>query len=325
MRARNLVPGLAASALAVVVSMLVNAAVPVLSALLVAILLGILAANLLRLPASLAPGLQFASKRLLRIGIVLLGLQLAVGDIVALGLGTIVVVVAVVTIGMFATCAMGRRMGMTAMQSLLMASGFSICGAAAVAAAGSVVDAEEEDVATALAMVVLFGTVVIPLVPLFGRLFGLDDLTTGLWAGASVHEVAQVVAIGGSISAAALSAAVVVKLARVLMLAPVMAVLSWRRRRTMAGLQTKLPPIVPLFVAGFIAMVALRSVDIVPGPVLDVVKWIQTALLAAAMFALGTGIKASIFKRVGSKPLVLGAASTTVVGAIGLGGVLLLA
>lgn len=324
MRARELLPGLGASAVAVAVSLLVNAVVPVLSALLVAILLGILTANVLRMPASWAPGLAFASKRLLRVGIVLLGLQLAVGDIVALGLGTIVVVVAVVAVGMFATFSMGRRMGMTAMQSLLMASGFSICGAAAVAAAGSVVDAEEEDVATALAMVVLFGTVMIPLVPLLGRLFGLDDLTTGLWAGASVHEVAQVVAIGGSISAAALSAAVVVKLARVLMLAPVMAVLSWRRR-AMAGLQTKLPPIVPLFIAGFIAMVALRSVDVLPTPVLDVMKWIQTALLAAAMFALGTGVKASIFRRVGSKPLLLGAASTTVVAAVGLGGILALA
>lgn len=317
-------PGLAIAAIAVVASLVINSMVPVLSALLVAILLGVVAGNV-GLPESTTPGLKFAAKPLLRTGIVLLGLQLAVGEILALGPGMIAVVLAVVAIGIVTTYWIGRKLGMAEDLSILMASGFSICGAAAVAAAGSAQDADEDDVATALAMVVLFGTIMIPVLPLLGTLAGLPDFTTGLWAGSAVHEVAQVVAIGGSLGAVALNAAVVVKLARVLMLAPVMAVLSWRRRRRVTNATSELPPIVPLWVGLFIVMVAVRSVGIVPEPVLAVVKIIQTALLAAAMFALGTGVKLSIFKQVGGTPLVLGTISTAIVTVVGLGGVLLAA
>lgn len=319
-----LIPGLLWCVVAVAISLFVNSRVPLLSALLVAILLGVVAGNV-GLPESTDPGLKFAAKPLLRTGIVLLGLQLALGDILALGAGMIAVVIMVVVLGMFSTYWVARRMGMSENQSILMGAGVSICGAAAVAAAGDAQDADEDDVATALAMVVLYGTIMIPLLPLLAQLFGLSTQTTGLWAGASVHEVAQVVAIGGSLGPAALSAAVVVKLARVMMLAPVMAVLAWRRRRLAANAHTKLPPIIPLWVALFIAMVAVRALGIIPDGVLAATKMVQTALLAAAMFALGTGVKVSIVKKVGGTPLVIGAISTAIVGAVGLVGVLVAA
>lgn len=318
----KLLPGLAVAFVAVAIALVINSFVPILSALLVAILLGVVAGNV-GLPDATTPGLQFAAKPLLRAGIILLGLQLAVGEILGLGVGMIAVVIAVVAIGMVATYWIGLRLGMTEDQSILMASGFSICGAAAVAAAGSAQNADDEDVATALAMVVLYGTLMIPILPLVAGLIGLDPFQTGLWAGASVHEVAQVVAIGGTLSAAALHAAVIVKLARVLMLAPVMAVLSWRSRKKQIGGDAKLPPIVPLWVALFLVAVGIRSINVVPEGVLDVIKIIQTALLAAAMFALGTGVKVSIFKKVGGTPLVLGAISTVIVAAVGFASVLL--
>lgn len=318
-----LLPGLGLAAVAVAISMAVSMAVPILSALLVAILLGVLVRNLVKLPAGVEPGLAFSAKRLLRAGIVLLGLQLAVGDILGLGAGMIAVVVAVVTIGLLGTTLIGRLLGISRSQTLLVACGFSICGAAAVAAAESVVDTEDdEEVVTAIALVVLFGTLMIPLLPLAAALLGLAPDVTGLWAGASIHEVAQVVAVGGSISAGALAAAVIVKLARVLLLAPVMTVISFqeRRRAESSGTGGKLPPIVPLFVAGFIGMVALRSFGIVPEVVLDIAKPIQTALLAAAMFALGTGVKFSMFRRVGLQPFLLATLSTLLIATVGLVG-----
>lgn len=318
-------PGLGLCALAVLVALGVNARFPALSAMLVAIVLGIVVRNVVHLPARVEPGLAFAAKRLLRIGVVLLGLQLVVGDILALGTGMVLVVVCVVSGGICSTLLIGRWMGISSTQRLLIAGGFSICGAAAVAAVDGVIETEdEEEVVTAVALVVLFGTLAIPLLPLAAGSLGMDPVRTGLWAGASVHEVAQVVAIGAGIGPAALKAAVIVKLARVLLLAPVMAVISVVRRRT-APLSARghRPPVVPLFVAGFVAMVALRSLGIVPGGVLSAAKVVQTGALSAAMFALGCGVRLSMFRHVGPRPLVLATASTAVVGTIGLVGVTL--
>src|SRR5690606_37790640 len=128
-------------------------------------------------------------------------------------------------------------------------------------------------------------------------------------------------AIGGG---AALTVAVIVKLARVLMLAPVMAVLSMQQRRR-GGSDGKRPPLVPQFVLGFLAMVLVRSFVPIPEQVREVGSLLQTLLLAAAMFALGTGVRIALLKQVGLRPFVLAALSTLLVAALALGGVLLVA
>lgn len=221
----------------------------------------------------------------------------------------------------------------------------SICGAAAVAAVEPVAreqaavgsarqgaqDPQEVDaqVVTAVALVVALGTLMIGLVPAVSSLLGLGERTAGLWAGASIHEVAQVVATGGILGGVALQAAVVVKLTRVLLLAPVVALLGLRARRAarahgggMPGVRR--PPLVPLFVVGFLAAVALRGVGIVPEGALEVLATAQTLLFAAAMFALGCGVRLATMRAVGGRPVALAALTTTVVACIGLGGVLLL-
>lgn len=335
-----LAPGLALAAAAAGLALAATLVVPTLSALLTAIVLGVLVRNLAPLSPRLEPGLAFAAKPLLRLGIVLLGLQLVLGDILALGPGMIAVVIAIVVGGIGATLLIGRWLGIGATQRLLIACGFSICGAAAVAAVDGVVDAEEEEVVTAVALVVIFGTLMIPLVPFVSGLIGLDERQAGMWAGGSIHEVAQVVAVGGALGGTALGVAVVVKLARVLMLAPVMAVIGLQQRRALARAAasgsgepdatgarrvSKQPPLVPLFVLGFIAMVAIRSLGLVPPAVVAGAGVAQTVLLAAAMFALGTGVRFSMFRRAGARPFVLAGASTVVVGGIALAGVALVA
>jgi uncharacterized integral membrane protein (TIGR00698 family) len=327
-RAVALLPGLVLAAIAVVASLAIGQFLPMVSPLLIAIVLGVILRNTVQLPGFVEPGLTFSAKKLLRLGIILLGLELVLGDILGLGGGMILVVVAIVSMGMISTLVVGKWMGISLTQRLLIACGFSICGAAAVAAADGVIETkDEEEVVTAIALVVLFGTLMIPLIPISSGLLGLTAEQSGLWAGSSIHEVAQVVAAGGTIGGAALGLAVIVKLARVLMLAPVMMVLSYFRRRSLRGASAdiKRPPIMPLFVAGFIVMVLLRSSGILPTPVLDVTKLFQTIFLAAAMFALGTGVRVKSLIKVGPKPFLLATITTIVVAAVALAGVLLVA
>lgn len=321
----RLAPGLLASALAALVAVAVNQWLPVVSALLVAIVLGMIVGNLAPLPPSTEPGIKYASKRLLRIGVVLLGLQVSLADIASLGWGMVVVVVGVVTLTFALTLAIGRLLRVSLPATLLVASGFSICGAAAVAACDGVIDAKDEEVASALAQVVLFGTAMIAVIPLLSGALGLSEHQAGLWAGASTHEVAQVVAAAGIIGPGALAVAVIVKLARVVLLAPVMAILAtWQRRRQAeSGPGGAKPPLVPLFVVGFLVAVVIASLGVVPAPVLAVVKVIQTFLLSAAMFALGTGVNVRKLLGMGARPIALGASATAIVTLLGLGGVLL--
>ncbi|WGT48209.1 YeiH family protein [Tessaracoccus lacteus] len=318
----NTWPGLALCGCGTVAALSLGRLLPGLSPLLVAMVLGIAVGNTVRLPASCAPGIAFSSRRLLRLGVVLLGLRLTLSDVTSLGSGMLLTVAAVVAVGVATTTWLGLRLGLGRSQSLLIACGFSICGAAAIGALDGVVDADEEEVVTAVGLVVAFGTVMIPVLPLLGARLGLAPESTAMWAGASVHEVAQVVAIGASLGGPALAVAVVVKLARVVLLAPALAVISLLQRR--AGASTGAhPPVVPLFVIGFLAAAALRSAGLVPAAVVPVAAEAQDVLLCAAMFALGTGARARILARIGPGPIVLATLATVLVSGIGLAGVLL--
>lgn len=343
-RTRIIAPGLALALLVGIGALLLSRAVPALSPALVAIALGAVAVNVGVLPPSLAPGLDVAARPVLRVGIVLLGLQLALGDVIALGPGVIALIVAVVAGGLGAGILIGRVLRLPAAQTLLVACGFSICGAAAVAAvAGSLrtppgtgepgdaqndaADRIETQTATAVALVVVCGTLMIPLLPLGASLLGLDEHAAGIWAGASVHEVAQVVAAGDILGPEALRIAVLVKLGRVLLLAPVIAVIAALARRGdgAARAGASRPPLVPWFVVAFLVAVLVRSLGVLPVPVLQAARPVQVVCLTAAMFALGTGVRGRLLARMGARTAVLAVAVTLVVAGLGLAGAVLIA
>lgn len=300
--------------------------VPTVSPMLIAIALGAVIANLVRIPEWFGPGVDVSAKRLLRIGVALLGLQLMSSDVLGLGWGVIAAVVGIVALGITGTMWMGRLLGLSWRQRMLIACGFSICGAAAAAATDGVLDGRdrtEEELLTTVALVVVFGTVMIPTVVMLAPALGLSDRQAGMWAGGSIHEVAQVVATGGALGGGALAVATLVKLARVAMLAPVMACLAVRQRRTArAGAESRRPPLVPLFVVGFLACVAARSSGLLPGAVLEQARVVQTALLTTAMFALGLGTRLVLLRAVGPRPVVLAALSTGWVATVALVGAL---
>ena len=361
--------------------------VPTLSPLLIAIILGATIANLWRIPGPTQHIIDVVGKNTLRAGIVLLGLQLHLADLVAAGPRVITTAVLVVTTGILSTLAIGRLLGIHRDLTLLIACGFSICGAAAVAATtatltsqqgGDTGDSLPQHSALAIALVVLFGTLMIPLIPLLGHALGLTATQTALWAGASVHEIAQVVAIGDAVDPGtgdALHLAVVMKLARVLLLAVVLAVITMRHRRTVAApvggaliqatagsassftdtgsapsftdtgsastdaslggaplannqsrtpRHTRVQPLIPTFVIGFIVMAALRTTGLLPDTVLTMAGHTQTVLLTIAMGALGTGVRIDKLMTVGGKPVLLAALATLIVGVVGLAGALTL-
>ncbi|MFI6580267.1 YeiH family protein [Embleya sp. NPDC050493] len=322
-------PGLLAAVLAVAASWGAHRAWPGLPMLTVAVALGILAANVRALPAATAPGLGFAGKRLMRAGVVLLGLKLALGDIVGLGFAPVAMVIGVVVLTFVGTRWLGRRIGLPGDQPLLIATGFSICGASAVAAMNGVSDSDEEDVATAVALVTLCGSLAIVALPLLRAPLGLDAVRYGGWVGASVHDVGQVVAAGGVAGPVALHTAVVVKLMRVLLLAPIVVGTGYalRRRAARAGdtgaAGARRPALMPLFVVGFLAMVGVRSTGLLPTSALEVAGTAQDLLLAAALFGLGSMVDLNRLVRTGWRALLLGFASWVLIAGAAYGGVLL--
>lgn len=315
---RQYFPGIAVALVVSVLAMLIAPWVSPLSPLLITMLAGIAWRNLFPVPEQLMPGNAIVEKPILRFGIVLLGLQIAAGDIINLGWIPLLGIVAAVVITFTVTMAAGRRLEVDRRLRMLIASGFSICGAAAVAGARSVTDADEDDTATAVALVVIFGTIMIPAGPALAVLFGMDAKTAGLFIGLTTHEVAQVVAAGGIVGATALAVAIVVKLGRVLLLAPVMAALGLLNRHELPDTGRKRPPLVPYFVLGFIACVVIRSLDLLPQPALDTAAFIQTAALAMAMFALGLNVHLRSIVKLGPRPAILGAIATATIIIVGL-------
>lgn len=321
--ARPLIPGLLASLAAVALAFGVHALLPALPAMTVAVVLGILAANLpgssAAIAGSLRPGLNAAGKHFMRAGIVLLGLKLVLGDLVNLGWRTVVLVVAVVLLSFVGTWALGKAFRLPGDAPLLIASGFSICGASAIGAMSSVRGTAQKDTVLPVALVTLCGTLAIGLLPLLSGPLGLTPLEFGQWVGASVHDVGQVVATAQTAGAAALAAAILIKLTRVIMLAPMVAIASIAERRTRSG-QTdrKMPPIVPLFVLGFLVMMALRSTGWLNEPVLEIGAIAQDVLLGAALFGLGSAVRVRELLGTGLRAVAMALLSWLLIGLLGL-------
>lgn len=320
-----LLPGLAVVAAATTLAFLVAHYFTAVNASTVAVVLGAVLVNAgLHRPA-LHRGTRFASRRLLRVAVVLLGLQLALPQLVDLGLGGLVVVLVTVAITFTGTQLLGRALGVSSARSLLVATGFSICGASAVAAMEPVAGGDEQDTGIAIALVTLCGSLAIVLLPLLQSPLGLDAAAFGSWVGASVHDVGQTVATADRVQGA-LTAAVVVKLSRVVLLAPLVAAVAVAASRSGRAATTsgRRPPIVPLFVAGFLAAIVVTSTHLLSAGALSAAKDVQQVLLAAALVGLGTGIHLPTLRRTGGRALVLGLLSWLLVAVVAYVGVRLL-
>jgi uncharacterized integral membrane protein (TIGR00698 family) len=320
---RRLAPGLAVAAAGALAAVALHAWADALNALTAAVLLGVVIRALHPLPGWAQAGTAFARKKLLQAGIVLLGLELSVGQLLELGAPTLVLVVVTVALTFVATLWFGRLMGLPPAMSLFIATGFSICGVSAVVAMSGTRRHEEKDVATAVALVTVCGSLAILVLPLLRVPLGLSQHEFGLWVGASVHDVGQVVATAGGVGTVALGTAVLVKLVRVLLLAPMVtaaAVTARRSARQDPGTPVADVPVVPLFVIGFLVMVAVRSAGLVPDVALGWAETIRSVMLAAALFSLGASLDLRTLAVTGRRAAVVGLASWVLVAGVSLAG-----
>lgn len=287
--------------------------VAMLSPMILATLIGMALHNVVGTPAWAKPGVTFSLKRVLRLGIILLGLQLMASQVAQVGLAGVGVIAATLIATFVFTKWLGRVIGVDAKLAELIGAGTSICGASAVIATNTVTRGSDEDVAYAVACVTVFGSLSMLLYPLLPGLLHLSPAAFGLWSGASIHEIAQVVAAAFQDGAHSGEIGTVAKLTRVMMLAPVVIMLGIVavRRAAHATGQSASPaaPPIPWFVLGFIAMVILNSVVTIPVAPKVWIALGTTFLLSMALAAMGMETDFRKLRAEGLKPLLLAAAA----------------
>ncbi len=306
------------------------------SAIMMAILLGIIVRNTITLPASFQPGIRFGLVRILRLGIVLLGIRLSLGEVGAIGVQALPVIIAAVVSALLIVTYLSRKMGLSRKLGTLLAVGTSICGATAIVATAPTIAAKDDEVAYSVACVTLFGVIAMLVYPFAANwMFSGDTFKAGLFLGTSVHETAQVAGAGLVYqqyygNPQALDVATVTKLVRnlgMLIIIPLMSIL-YHRSSTEGTEAPKWWTMIPLFVVGFACMSLVRTVgdmgDLAFGflppeqwkEIVGVTKDIAEICLAIAMAAVGLGTSIKGLVSIGLKPLAMGLVAALLVGAV---------
>ncbi len=291
------------------------------SALTLAMFAGMVAGNTLpqRWLTPLGPGMQLARQQLLRLGVALYGLRLTFGAIIDLGpAGVLVPLVMLVSTMLVGIWIGSSLLGLTRREAILVSAGSAVCGAAAAIAVASVVRTDDRQTAVAVATVVLFGTAGMLLYPYLFELatqhlhWAVSERVFGIYTGATLHEVAQVIAAGKMVSDATADAAVVTKMVRVLALGPLLLVLALWPKGGVEGQKSSaerpwgaILKAVPWFAVGFVAVMAVHSAGLVPQEWKPSLLAFDNWLLACAMLAIGLHTRIGTLLRAGRKPLLL--------------------
>ncbi len=299
----------------------------------VAIVLGIIAGNLFGVPKKLASGLDVCVKKLLRLGIILIGLKLSLGDVAKDAALILPVVALVIAGGLAITAAFARYVGVSSGLGLVTAAATSICGVTAAVSVAPVVEATEEELSYAVANVTLYGLIGMLFYPYLAHwVFPTQPQSAGLFLGTAIHDTSQV--MGAALSYqqvfhddAAFKFATITKLTRNVFLVVVVPLLAYlHARRGGKHTETKLSTLFPTFVLGFLAMVAVRTAGdhLWPSPTWShgiklLTDTVATWLLGAALAAVGLTTQLSRLRGLGLKPLYVGGAAATCVGLLGMG------
>jgi len=280
--------------------------------------------NTIGTPGAFKPGVAFSMRRILRFAIVLLGLQLSFAQLIKVGTVGLAIIAVTLAATFLFTVWLGRRLGIDRKLAQLIAAGTSICGASAIIATNTVTRASDEDVAYAVACVTVFGSASMLLYPALEGLVQLAPHAFGLWAGASIHEIAQVVAAAFQNGTSSGHFGTIAKLSRVMLLAPTILVLGYvsaKRLQTVGGdhVTPAIQPLpMPLFVLGFLAMMVFNSFDLIPQVDKTYLVQATTFLLTVALAAMGLETDFGKLRAKGWRPLLVGAGSWLFISAFSL-------
>ena len=257
--------------------------------------------------------ITFASRKCLRLGVVLLGFQISIDKFIEVGPRGLLAVALIVIAVFLGLRSVSRRIGIDDSLGTLIAGGFAICGATAIAAISSTRKSQERDVSYAVAIVTLCGTLSVFAIPVIATLIGLSQASAGAWIGAAVHDVGQVIATASLMGDEALDSAVIVKLTRVVLLIPLVLLLA---RGSAAG--GSMRKATPTFVFAFIACALVVNALSLPESVMTLGKESSKVLLSIGLFGMGLSVKWSQIKALGAKPLLFGLAAWVGCGAFAL-------
>jgi uncharacterized integral membrane protein (TIGR00698 family) len=274
-----------------------------LSPLLLVILLGMLWRAVLPLPAIFEAGVRVAQRPVLRWGVAGLGFRLSLQELGRIGVPALAVVAISTGAALWFGWWLAKRVGIDRKLGTLLGVGGAICGASAIVAADSVVQGERRDVAVSLGLITLLGTIGIIVYPLLFHALSMTPFLYGVWNGASLHEMAQVVAAGDMVGDEARDVATVSKLARISLLAPVVLYLAWslRQRNRAAGEPTVAP--LPWFLVLFVVFAGFNSFVALPADTLGAIHAIVLWILSVGMAGVGLQTALSDIRAAGVKPL----------------------
>ncbi len=313
-------PGLSAAVALAIVARLVTGYLPsVIAEVTVAILLGVVIATLAgSRMQGLDPGLQFASQRVLRLGIILLGARLSLAEVARIGAPSTIVIVAVMAVSFLVVLAASRLVKMEGRLAVLIAVGTAVCGNTAIVATAPIIGARAREVAYAVATITLFGTIAIFLYPAIGRALAVPQSSFGLWAGVAVNDTSQVVATSAAYGSQALDVATVVKLIRNALMAPLLLLIAtwWTSREKDAAVSAGrgIRRAVPLFVLGFLALATLRTLGVIDAAEASTLDVAARALILVALAAVGMSIRVGELRATSWRPFAVGLSVALAVG-----------
>lgn len=286
-----------------------------LSPLLLVLLLGMLWRFFLPVPEKFSSGIRFCQKPLLRIAVIGLGLKLSFVELFQIGSSSLIIILLATVTSLFFGFWISKRMGLSRELGVLLSVGTSICGASAILAAESVLPNAKKETSIALATITVLGTVAIFAFPPIGHFLNLSDSDFGVWMGASLQEMAHVVAAAFSFGEGSVTTAITVKLGRICLLAPVLFFIAYREKKV-----TKQNiPIIPWFIFGFVICAGIRTLAVIPEVWLNKLIWFDLLLLCMSMAAVGIQTDVRDFKQEGTKPLLAGTFQWVWISAVSLG------
>lgn len=308
---RDYGPGLALlSAIALASTFLAQFLPPYIGALFIAVVLGVIVANLFRLdPEVYDTGIRLGLKKFLKLAIVLLGAGVTFQEILGFGPEALGIILVLIGFVFATTFVLSKVMGIGLRKTLLIAVGISICGNTAVATTAPLVDARDDEVAMAVGIVTLFGVIGVLLYPFIGLLLEMPDLVFGMWAGTAINDTSQVVAAGFIYGEEAGTVATTIKLARNVMIVPVVVGVGYyyaKQTREKSQEKVRIAEVFPMFVLGFVALALVNSLAMIPESISALLVDISGVLILFALAGIGLGVRLQAFTRIGWKPFVVG-------------------